>query len=260
MLKAFIDDSSIGTPPVYVLAGWFASDEQWVKFSNEWDAVLRMSPRIRYFKHVDAVSFNGEFSGMSVESRDEKCRLLVNVIEDNGLIGISSIMPHVIFEQYFGRSEIKEITTPYFPMVFSLIGKLIETAFARGIREPIHLVFDVQPGSNAMGYVQSAWELFKEKAPECMSSLISPNPPSYQSDTDVVALQAADLHAGFERRRGEAFLLGNPPPIPPWGDRGQKIRLVSRLWDEEFADRVYSELFGYPPIKVSWSFQYGIKD
>ncbi|MER8544750.1 DUF3800 domain-containing protein [Mesorhizobium sp. M1169] len=257
MLKAFIDDSDIGSPPVYILAGWVAPAKQWAAFSDEWDRVLRMSPRIRYFKFVEAMSFNGEFGGMSLESRDEKLKLLVGLIEEYKLLGISAVMPHKIFFHYFGRSPEKEIRTPYYPMVFSLIGRLLEYQAKRGITDRTEFVFDVQPGK--IEYVLAAWEQFRRNAPAELLHLISPNPPSFQSDTDVVPLQAADLYAGWSRRLNVAALNGESEPVAPWGNKGSRIRAIGRLWDEDFADRVYAELYGYPPVKFTYSFQYGMK-
>ena len=68
MLKAYLDDSSMGQAPVYVLAGWVASAKVWAPFADAWDKVLRMSPRIEYFKFDDAMTFDGPFRGMSEES------------------------------------------------------------------------------------------------------------------------------------------------------------------------------------------------
>jgi hypothetical protein len=57
VLQAFVDDSGIGQPPVYILAGWIADAAKWADFLTEWDRVLRMSPRIRYFKFAEAMGW-----------------------------------------------------------------------------------------------------------------------------------------------------------------------------------------------------------
>src|SRR5262249_26574227 len=103
MLKAYIDDSPMNQPPLYSLGGWVASVEKWTPFSDAWRDILWMSPRIQYFKLDEAVNFNGEFQGMSEESRNEKLRLLVALIEEFDLLGVVSLIPHNIFYPLFGR-------------------------------------------------------------------------------------------------------------------------------------------------------------
>lgn len=93
MLRAFVDDSHMGQPPVYILGGWIAPAETWARFSDAWQDVLWMAPRIEYFKYAEAMNSNGQFNGISSERRDEKVRLLLKVIEDHSLFGISSIIP-----------------------------------------------------------------------------------------------------------------------------------------------------------------------
>jgi hypothetical protein len=73
MLKAYIDDCRMGdlSADVFVLAGWLAPVQIWTVLSDDWNAVLRMSPRVRYFKFDEAMGLSGEFYGMSPEARDE---------------------------------------------------------------------------------------------------------------------------------------------------------------------------------------------
>ena len=82
MLKAYFDDSRMGQPPCYVLGGWVAPAKVWAPFSDAWRDILWMRPRIEYFKFQEAINFNGEFHGVSKESRDEKLKLLVSLIAE----------------------------------------------------------------------------------------------------------------------------------------------------------------------------------
>ena len=258
MLRAYIDDSNIGTPPVYVLAGWMAPVGVWERFSDDWDQILRMSPRIRYFKYAEAMSLNGEFSGMSKELRDEKLCLLVNLMEEYNLTGVASVMPQKIFQDHWGQDSIKEIRTPIYPLVLSLMGRALEYHFGSGSKEKLDFVFDVMPTSGAMQYVYDGWEAFRFTAPSDVRDLMSVSPPSFQSDMEVVALQAADFIAGWIRERFAAELTGKPIPNPPWGDRGRNLATTIRFWDREFAESLYLEMYGHLPVPVSWSYHYGL--
>jgi hypothetical protein len=52
-LRAFFDDSNINQGPVYVLAGWVGPAEKWAPFSDEWQAILDMNPRVGPFKYSE---------------------------------------------------------------------------------------------------------------------------------------------------------------------------------------------------------------
>jgi hypothetical protein len=120
MLKAYIDDSRMGQPPIYVLGGWIADAKVWAPFSDGWKDILRMKPSIEYFKFSDAMTLNGPFSGFSEGSRDEKLRLLVNLIAEHQLLGLSCSVPHHYFLPLFGRHPNPEIRNPYILMFYAL--------------------------------------------------------------------------------------------------------------------------------------------
>ena len=164
MLKAFIDDSRMGQPPVYVLGGWVAPAKTWARFSDDWDDVLRMSPRIEYFKFAEAMNFNGEFNGMSLERRNEKMTLLLRVIEEHKLLGVASIIPHSIFQTYFGKHPRRDVRNPYFPSLFGLVARIMMYHRALGIRDRLELFFDYQPGhADQMEAVRRGWEEFRRQ-------------------------------------------------------------------------------------------------
>jgi hypothetical protein len=50
MLKAYIDDSNMNSPPVSVLGGWVGPAKEWAAFSDCWAEALWMKPRLGYFK------------------------------------------------------------------------------------------------------------------------------------------------------------------------------------------------------------------
>src|SRR5229473_742644 len=53
-LQAFVDDSRTGDANqpggVFALAGYMASESEWIAFSNEWQAELNKDPKIDAFK------------------------------------------------------------------------------------------------------------------------------------------------------------------------------------------------------------------
>jgi hypothetical protein len=81
MLQAYADESwTHKGPKVFVIGGFIAPAEIWARFSDEWQRVLDMKPRIDYFKNDEAVHLRGEFTYWKPWRRDERVQLLRNVI------------------------------------------------------------------------------------------------------------------------------------------------------------------------------------
>jgi hypothetical protein len=242
MFKVFIDDSHMNQPPTYVLGGWLAPAKVWAPFSDDWDKILRMSPRIQYFKYDEALGFSGEFRGMSKASRDEKLNLLINLIAEYKLPGVASFIPRDIFQRYFGSHPDRDIRTPYVPSVMSIISAVLNFLVANDIKEKVEFCFDYQPGS--VEVIQASWNLYRRVMPVRYSALLPDHPPSFLNDRDVNALQAADFHAGYAWQLDAADLQGKEIPEPIWGDRGDEIQRLSYVWNEETAQFFYKEIFG----------------
>jgi uncharacterized protein DUF3800 len=253
MLKAYIDDSCMNKAPVYVLAGWCAPARVWGPFSNAWRDILRYRRRIDRFKFDEAINFSGEFLNMSVEDRDERLRLLVGAIEEHGLVGFSVIIPHHIFLPLFGVHPSIEVRNPYHLAFFMMVSRMVAHYAPLGIKDKIDFYFDYQPGAKSMALVEEGWELFCRLAPQEVRPLLNAHPPSFLSDDDTVPLQAADLIAGWVRYCFQANLLGRPPPTAPWLPKGSDLPLIYRELNEESAEKIFVEMFGFKPVRFSYA-------
>jgi Protein of unknown function (DUF3800) len=252
MLKAFIDDSRMNQPPLYALGGWVAPAEKWARFSDQWRDILGMKPRIEYFKLDEALGFNDQFQGISEESRKEKLRLLVGLIEEFDLLGVVSLIPHYIFHPLFGKHPRREIRNPYVLSFFGIIAQVARHMHEAGLDDQVEFFFDYQPTS--INQVLEGWELFKQSAPSRFRKFLTEHPPSFLDDKKVPALQAADLHAGWARIRNEMLLEDGVDPEPIWGkDKGSKIRSLIKIWDGDACSTVFEEMFGYRPASFSGS-------
>src|SRR5258706_7193189 len=90
MLKAFIDDSkSHQGAGVCMLAGYVGPAEMWASFSDEWQRVLDMNPRINYFKLREAMKQQREFYGRPVELCNERIACFRAVIEKFGPVEVA---------------------------------------------------------------------------------------------------------------------------------------------------------------------------
>jgi hypothetical protein len=257
MLKAYIDDSRMRQPPFYVLGGWFAPVHVWTKFSDAWRDILWMSPRIEYFKYEEATNFTGQFHGISEEKRNEKVRLLVNLIEEHQMQGISSVIPHNIYAALFADMDHKSARNPYFLSFFGISALLFGVLSQLQSQEKAEIIFDYQPGSDSMGEVQSGWEDFRSLAPPDLLRYVQIHPPTFLSDKDVVALQAADLHAGWSRYQIEC-LDSWKMPVPLWYPSGEKIRTHTRTWDAPSLVDIFESAFAVRPMLGSYTLKHGL--
>ncbi len=85
--------------------------------------------------------------------------------------------------------------------------------------------------------VMAGWEMFCQHVVDADHKKMINSPPTFGDDRKVVALQAADLHAGWVRELNGAEYERKPLPVPPWGDRGSSS-IVRINWimprDHEF--------------------------
>lgn len=110
-----------------------------------------------------------------------------------------------------------------------------------------------------MGAIQRGWKEVLDGLPEDKKRYLHNHPPSFLDDNDIIALQAADMHAGWAYDYYCADVLGMPVPSPPWGyDVGQNIVRLTWAVTEESALAVHEQLFGYRPVKITWTFRHGM--
>ena len=116
-----------------------------------------------------------------------------------------------------------------------------------GFQGKINFVFDEQILD--LGMVDPSWREFVKLAPPKIKALIGDS-PTFSNDVDTVALQAADLNVGWMRMLAEAEMRKEPRLEMPWGDRGDNLKRMTHLWDEERGLRLYEYYFGLRPVRV----------
>lgn len=198
MFQAFFDESEVD--PVYLIAGWVGTAEEWTKFSVAWNAVLAGDPPIRYFRHHDAKMLKGEFEGWSNEDAQAKVDALVKVICDHEMYGVTTGLNTKTWKQAF-QSELSpkrlkgllKFTHHYQSCFHSAVAMVMQRQLELGhASDIVDLVFDQQDGllkDSIKHYSQ-----FKILFPPAVQKIAGEI--SVGNDKDTPALQGADLLAG----------------------------------------------------------------
>jgi hypothetical protein len=214
VLKAYVDDSCLRQGPVYLLGGGLADGATWANFSNDWDGVLRMSPRIEYFKFAEAINFSGQFAGISTELRNEKMALLFNLLIEHKLVLFSCFVKHEVFEEWYSRLRDANFNNPYILLLIGIARRIVEHCRLFKRHDPIDFHFDNQPIDAEKVY--SAWKALLFASPMRYKRYF-PHPPNFHDDRSVTPLQAADMIVGVSRFLQTARISKYPLPMPPWG-------------------------------------------
>lgn len=231
-LQAFIDESGSGQPPVLIMGGYVATADQWAAFSEEWSSILNMKPSIGYFSMEDALKLDGEFYGISEESRDEKLVFLKRAIDRHVQAGVCCALPYDAFERVFASDPATppQMRSRYFFAFFGIAFLLAQHQQHAGINGPIDLCFD--ESVMEMNRVLNAWDSFTQHAP--VPKHLLGETPRFADDKRTIPLQAADFCAGMVRLNWIARATGKPRRKMPW-EHTKPERVAPLLafdWDE----------------------------
>jgi hypothetical protein len=195
--KAFCDGSK-GTEPgkILLLSALVHTVPAWEKFSNDWEAALKVPPRLEHF-HMRKFR---QLAGWKPIDRDLKIISLTEVILKH--------QPHVVScwlstESY--NATVRQVAPSDLRHVFSLAFHAIlhtvgEYQIQRRIATPVDFVFDEEGdvGDEALIW----YPAIKETAPPRVRALMGAT-PVFRDDEEVPPLQAADLVAWHKRRKKE---------------------------------------------------------
>jgi hypothetical protein len=200
MLQAYIDDSrsQIGDQRLF-FAGYVATADEWIAFSDAWDAALREKPAIDYFKMSEANGRGGCFRKFSVSERNKKVFRMAQVVKQFAAMPLHTSISTEDFNEIVKPVAPYPMHTPYFPLCYSIIHGVAHIHQRLGIKQKCDIIFDDHPG--LANRVLPLFELFA--AEEEMWGELLTGPPSFRDDKEVLPLQAADLFAWHVRRRAD---------------------------------------------------------
>jgi len=222
VMQAFVDDSGSDLQSrLFILAGFVASPEQWLVFTDDWQKALDLGPGLEYFKSNEAYGLKNQFDkkrGWTDEKRDQRIIKLAGVIQQRIPERFVVAVSNADFERYLGGIPTKNrfplLNNPYFWLFCQLM--LIVAAF-HSIKRNVdrcNFIFDDQGkiGEESRKW----WNTFKQGALRTSNFDFTPylgSPPTFESDRCFPPLQAADLLAGQIQRQNRSAKIMIPPSI-----------------------------------------------
>ena len=207
-LQAYFDDSHAPGDSL-VMAGYLASAEQWINFSDQWQEILDM--RCPYPIHAYHAAERSNLGDLESERDMFLFRCIERNIEIELAICIDEQAVSYFRERYAGSYS----TANLYHCAFSILMQSIAQCLGRlGIVEPIDIIFDDRSDKKAL--IES-WDNFLGHGVHPDFRRYFRQPPSFRDDLEVKPLQAADMHAWhtLSQRRKQGTIL-DPNSVFPW--------------------------------------------
>lgn len=194
MLKAFIDES-VTADKMFVMAGYIATVEDWVSFSDEWQRLLDMrSPHYRQinaFKMSEMAQSERSLEQSSwfykIIEKHVKCAISCTVNIDDLVRSVNEFpWPEWVTDR-------KNFADPYFFGFRIFAAEFASIQDKIGIAEPVDFVFD-EHSHKAQCLTGRQW--FMDDTAD--KSMIG-DTPIFRKDENALPLQAADLYAYWVR-------------------------------------------------------------
>lgn len=243
IIHAYIDDSGNSEPPLYVLAGFINRVNSWIKFTDEWQSVLDVSPRLEYFKMQEANSLEGQFAHWSASRRDERVNALIDVITNNKPQAVCSVINYENCQRHFNGHPWGQYSIPHFLNIHSLMAGIASQFAAKQPGSKTTFVFDK---SILKGHIKKTLDFVWENVPAVLKPFIE-WPPTEKDDVDVLPLQAADMLAWKIRRDYYDESYMNQALRWRWKSLDSIPTLVTGWTDEQLSNAANGRAVG--PIK-----------
>jgi Protein of unknown function (DUF3800) len=245
-LTAYFDDSaSEEKSKILVLAGYVHSTETWVRFSDDWLAILSAAPTIQYFKMREAENLSGEFLGWDAAARDAKVLAFADLIEKHKPWSIACFISRADHQDIIRPIIPYDLRHPYVDAFYAIIIKLAQWHRHDGRTAPVDLVFDEQ---GEMGRNAAMWyEHIKSMQPPEIQAMLG-DIPEFRDDKQTPPIQAADLLAWHLRRSKEDRNRNEHRPIM---DKLIPVAHAEAVLDEEYLRKNAREMSQVPHVGLT---------
>jgi hypothetical protein len=196
VFQAYVDNSY--DHHVHVLAGYIATADAWIEFSDDWQKGLD-DAGLHAFK-------------MNEIAREENCNRICetfyHIIEKHVSTSLSCVVSiDALVDAVRGLSwpigvfDGEKLANPYSFPFYQIINFLIDNQESMGIADPVDFIFDNQTEKII---VLEGWDLFRASAPPTVHKMLGAM-PRFEDDEQFLPLQAADMLAWWCRKRENEF-------------------------------------------------------
>jgi hypothetical protein len=208
--QAFFDDSGTGVP-VFVLSGFVSPTYWWEDFSEEWQALLDESPKLKYFKMREAAQLCDEFGGMKASQRNERIHKFFLLIQKAVHLSASCVIPIAPFNKIWKGNVDGEWNDPYYVALWDMISFLTEQHFHARMLEAMAtkdhqspsaygvLDFIFDDNARIASVVPPYYQLIRAAMLPLFRGWIGTS-PRFEDDKDYLPLQACDAQSWYFRR------------------------------------------------------------
>lgn len=199
VLQAYIDESCTRGPDgsLFVMAGYIATVEDWMAFSDEWASLLTLkSP---HYRHISEFHMN-EMAQSPVAL--EQSELFYRIIEKHLHVHISCSIrledlrteyQRITWPDWLDNLEI--LTNEYFAGFDQIIRGLALHQDQLGLHEPIDIIFDEHTNKTKC---LVAWDYMKRGGHPEIRKMLG-DTPIFRDSSTTMPLQAADMLAYWLR-------------------------------------------------------------
>jgi hypothetical protein len=231
MMQAYVDESGgKGQTKTFVFSALIGDTEEWAQKSDEWDSVLKETPRIAYFKMDEAEGLSGQFFGLSHIERDIKLKRLCSVLRVPSIRTLSVTVDIADFLRIWAPRLGRPASEPYFFPFQAIHAAIAYDLLSQGQTEHCEIFFDE---NKIFGPRAKVWYPVIRHGflPEIQGIL--PVEPFFRDDKEILPLQAADLTAWIQRTYSCKGSLGNFEWLYE-ELRGMGISPFSRVFDAKW--------------------------
>ncbi|WP_394998875.1 DUF3800 domain-containing protein [Sphingomonas sp.] len=202
-LQAFTEDSEgqTGERRLY-LATYIMAADAWIKFSDEWDAILNSDPPISYFTMKEAHDpVGGQFRKFTKPQRDQKLAALAELIAKYRPFAFHTSISRKDCADFKIKAGFYPFQSPYFLLYFATIFGIAKCLPDWGLgNETCGFIFDESDGLplRVMPVFDRTLSILPPEARARIDGV-----PDFRDDKKVKPLQAADFLAWHVRRAEE---------------------------------------------------------
>lgn len=242
MLQAFCDES-LDSDGFFVMAGYVAPVENWLRFNDQWQRVLDFD------EHPYHKMTRFKMSKLSGYRGLKRAEMFYRVIEENAVAAFSVRIDVAAMKRAKVRAkwpvELEEkhaMSMPYYFAFRLIVEGLARVQSKLGLSQPVDFVFDEHTSSMRCSM---AWDSFKKKAPPEFKHYLGAL-PIFRKEEEYLPLQAADLYAWWVRKWALAGIDGDGVEHQRFAWKPNKLfpRFHWIFGEEEFLEEYERELAG----------------